>query len=394
MTRTKHILIATAACIAVVSLRPHPAHAIIGEAAVVAAISALQKFTGNALTSMTSSLTSSIESNLTDLTNPNSVSSLLTAGFTQNSNYQKAQVSAQAKLIDAQNTAMAGYLRKQQETVIRDEQMMNPEFCAGLDAQQSTMAAAKAARTAAGAIATVSDPRGEAGAGTPSYLGQAQGVDANMNLHLSRYCSTEDQAQGLCTSVSTLPNADQRASSLFGTDTLTTQTAIDAANDYATTLVQPVAPAALRGEQLSSVAGREAATRRRSYNSRMSLARWVIGYVTSLGVPSVELTADQKAEMTAEGLTAIDKASWLQAMSLEVNRRVSSVSWNSALQGMTPAAVMREVATELAQSNYLAMQTYRLNLYQASLSATRVAQQEEAGFKTGLTGMPSPTITP
>jgi len=394
MRTYKAVLIAGATCITVMALTPRPAHAIIGEAAVVAAIKVLQSFTGDALSSMTKSLTSSIESNLTDLSNPNSVSALLTAGFTQSANYAKAQVGAQSHLIDAQDSAMAAFLRRQQETQIRDDHMMNPEFCAGLDAQQSTLAASKAARTAVNAVAVISDPRGEAGQGTPSYYGRSQGVDANMSLHLQRYCSADDVAQGLCTSVSTLPNADQRASSLFGVDTFTATGAVDAANDYTTTLIQPVAPAALRGEQLSSVAGKDAAARRRAYNARMSLSRWIMSFVFSLEVPSVTLTSDQKAEMTAEGLTPLDKASWLQAMSLEVNRRVSSVTWNAALQTMPQASVMREIATELAQSNYLAMQNYRLNLLNASASATRVAQQEEAAFKSGATALPSPTINP
>lgn len=98
--------------------------------------------------------------------------------------------------------------------------------------------------------------------------------------------------------------------------------------------------------------------------------------------------------MTAEGLTPLDKASWLQAMALEVNRRVSSVSWNASLQAMPPASVMREVATEMAQSNYLALQNYRLGLYLATMGAARVAQEEEVAFKDGLTPMPSPTINP
>ncbi|AQU87105.1 hypothetical protein B0W47_06020 [Komagataeibacter nataicola] len=394
MRRLQMVIIGVASCVCVLAVTPRPAYALFSDAAVVAAIKLLQAFTGNALNTMTKNLTDSIDSNLSSLTNPNSVASLLTKGFTQVANYAKAQVGAQSQLMDAQDAAMAGFLRRQQETGIRDEHMMNPEFCAGLDAQQSTVAASKAARSAVYAIATVSDPRGEAGQGTPSYYGKSQGTDANMSLHLKRYCSSDDVAQGLCSSVSRLPNADQRAASLFGADTLSADGAVDAANDYATTLIQPVAPAALRGEQLSSLRGREAATRRRSYNSRMSLARWVTGYVTSLGVPSVTLTRDQKAEMTAEGLTPLDKASWLQAMALEVNRRVSSVSWNASLQAMPPASVMREVATEMAQSNYLALQNYRLGLYLATMGAARVAQGEEVAFKDGLTPMPSPTINP
>lgn len=61
---------------------------------------------------------------------------------------------------------------------------------------------------------------------------------------------------------------------------------------------------------------------------------------------------------------------------------------------MPTASVLREIATELAQSNYLAMQNYRLGLYQASVGATGIAQTEEAHMQHASNKMPSPTINP
>ncbi|WEQ50602.1 hypothetical protein LV478_00640 (plasmid) [Komagataeibacter oboediens] len=148
MRRLQMVAIGAASCVCVLAVTPRPAYALFSDAAVVAAIKLLQAFTGSALDTMTKNLTTSIDSNLSSLTNPNSVASLLTKGFTQVANYAKAQVGAQSQLMDAQDAAMAGFLRRQQETGIRDEHMMNPEFCAGLDAQQSTVAASKAARSA------------------------------------------------------------------------------------------------------------------------------------------------------------------------------------------------------------------------------------------------------
>ena len=63
------------------------------------------------------------------------------------------------------------------------------------------------------------------------------------------------------------------SSSLFGAGTYPDQTSVVAAKDYAINLIEPVAPGALRGDQLASVAGQDAAMRRRSYNARMSLAQ-------------------------------------------------------------------------------------------------------------------------
>lgn len=386
---TRTLLLAAGVCIMTTSLQPRQAYGW-GEAAVVAAIKALQHFTGEQMDKLGSHITNS----LNDMSDPHSVSSMIRDAATQQANYAKGQVAAQSRIADAQNTAMAAFLRRQQETGIRDEHMMSPEFCSGLDSQQATMAAAKASRSALGAITTIVEPRGEAAKGTPSYYGRAQGVAANTVFHLRRYCSQEDVDAGLCSSVSRLPNADQRASTLFMSDTLSSDGAVDAANDYSTSLIQPVAPAAIRGEQASSTMGREQMIQRRSYNARMSLARFILAFITALETPSVSLTADQKKEMQAEGLQPLDRASWLQAMSLEVNRRVSSVSWNASLQAMPTASVLREIATELAQSNYLAMQNYRLGLYQASVGATGIAQTEEAHMQRASNKMPSPTINP
>lgn len=381
-------------CTTVLVVMPRPANAFIGEAAVVVAISGLQKFTGQALNSMTNALNKQITGSLDSLTNPNSVSSLLSKGFTQLSNYEKAGVAAEQRIADASNTAMAEFLRRQQDTQVRDEHMMNPEFCTGLDGQQATIGASQSARSATRTIAQITDNRGEADAGTPSYYGKGQGVASSMALHGRRYCSQEDVTAGLCSALSRLPNADQRAISLFGQDTLSADGGVDAANDYSTTLIQPVAPAALRGEQLTSTSGREAALRRRAYNARMSLSRYVLNFITSLEIPSINLTDVQKTEMQAEGMTAADQASWLTSMSLEVNRRVSGVTWNKNLQQMPPASVMREIAVEQAQANYLALQNYRLQMFQASLAATRVAQHEEENNGDRIAPIPSPNVNP
>jgi len=89
-----------------------------------------------------------------------------------------------------------------------------PTIAAALDTGQTVTVGAGQSRVVATSIENIADPRGEAEPNTPSYLGQAQGIAAITQLHLSRYCSQAETAAGLC-SVSQTPNADQRASSLF-----------------------------------------------------------------------------------------------------------------------------------------------------------------------------------
>jgi len=166
---------------------------------------------------------------------------------------------------------------------------------------------------------------------------------------------------------------------------------VNTANDFKTNLLQPIVPAALRADQMTSLSGQDALPRRRSYNARMSLAGSVISYAIALQSPSVPFTAQQQQQQRAEGLPVDTNGSWLTAVSLEVNRRMSDAGWHASLQAMPPASVQREIAVQLALSNYLAMQNYRVGLYQASLSATRVAQAEEANLHEAVQ-MPSPNM--
>ena len=333
-------------------------------------LTALQDAVTNAITSIGSQITGAVTHMET------SVNQLLTDGFTQQSNYAKAQVSAQRQIVDAQDTAMARFDRDMRNAEIRDEHTPSPQACFAVDNGQSVAAASGQSWQVATAITSVTDTRGEAGPNTPAFFGQGQASQAAAQLHLARYCSPTEQQAGLCT-LGQKPNADQRASSLFGPDTYADQDAVNAANDYATTLIQPIVPAALRGDQLTSANGQDAAGRRRGYNARMSLARDVVSYAVGLQAPSVVLTAEQQQEMQNEGLQPAQNGSWLQALSLEVNRRFDDAGWAASLQAMPPATVAREIATELALSNYLAMQTFRVQLVNAVVSAAHLATDAE-----------------
>ena len=167
---------------------------------------------------------------------------------------------------------------------------------------------------------------------------------------------------------------------------------MNAANDFKTNL-HPARSSRPPCARTSSprVTGQDAWARRRSYNARMSLAGSVISYAIAVQSPSVPLTAQQQQQQRAEGLPVQANGSWLTAVSLEVNRRMSDAGWHASLQAMPPASVQREIAVQLALSNYLAMQTYRLGLYQASLNAAQLAQTEEVNFHEAVQ-MPSPNM--
>ncbi len=342
----------------------------------------------NAVTGMISSIGSQITGAVTGM--QTSVNNMLRDGFTQNANYAKAAVGAHQGIADANNMVHARLSRDLRNVQIRDEHTANPQFCNAVDNAQTPIVASISSYNVAQAIQLVADRRGEAVPGTPGYYGQAQAVQAINRLHMTRYCSEVEAQAGLCTR-STYPNADQQATNLFGTGTYPGQDGVNAANDFRTNLLQPIVPAALRADQISSLTGQDAWARRRAYNARMSLAGSVLSYAIAVQTPSVPLTAQQQQQQRSEGLPAQTSGSWLTAISLEVNRRMSDAGWHASLQAMPPASVQREIAVQTALGNYLAMQNYRLGLYQASLTATQVAQTEERNFNEAVQ-MPTPSM--
>lgn len=317
---------------------------------------------------------------------------LLREGFTQEANYSKASVGAQEGIADASNEAMAQFNLQMRDAQIRDQQTASPTQCASLDGGVGVQSAAEQSYSVANAIARAQDWRDESLPNEPSYYGAAQGEASSSREHLLYYCDQNDAAAGLCSGYSAATqDTDQSFSSLFGTGTYTTQQALNTANDYATNLIEPVAPAALRGDQLNSLAGLDAAVKRRSFNARMSAAQTYVDNVVGLQSSSVPPSSEQTAFLTAVGLPAGGNISWLQGLQIEAERRVSDINWNAQLQAMPPASVEREIATELALNNYLLFQIYKSGLEQGVISAAHLAVDTEHDYMP-TSPLPTPSV--
>ncbi|TPG55961.1 hypothetical protein EAH89_13580 [Roseomonas nepalensis] len=319
----------------------------------------------------------------------NQLNDRLGDGFTQTANYQRAQIGAVQQIADASNSSNARFYRDMRNSEIRDEHTASPQACLALDSGQSSGQSQIQGGRIVAAIADVMDARGEGAPNTPAWFGQAQSMTSSNALHLSRYCDADEAAAGLCTP-SARPNADVRAIS-FVREVYSDGDAVNAANDFSTNVVQPVVPAALRGDQLISVEGQDAAARRRAYDARMSLSRSVFSHQIALQAPTVTLNEAQQTQLRARGVEPPAAGSWLQVLGLEVDRRFTDVAWAASLHNMTPAAVNREIAQELALSNYIALANLRLQMQSAAVGAANLAVGVERGF-TGVVSMPSPTI--
>lgn len=342
-----------------------------------------------AITSVISKMQDALVNKFTSI--GNLLGDRLTDGFTQTANYAKAQVGAIQQIADASNTAMATYQRDLRNAALRDEHTLSPQACAALNTGQAVTVSAGQSWRVRTAIGQVTDRRGEAGPGTPAYAGQGQAAAAITQLHLSRYCSQNEAAAGLCTANAARENLDQRASSLLGVPAYDGQDGVDAANDYGTNLIQPIVPAASRGDALTSVAGQDAEARRRGYNARMSLARDTVNEIIASRTESVTLTAEQRQQQADQGLAQTERSSWLGALELDVNRRAGNVAYAAALQGMPQATLLREVATELAMGNYIALANFKVAQQNAALNAALVAAASEAERRP-VASMPSPQM--
>ena len=322
------------------------------------------------------------------------VGDTLTRATDQVTRNVRATVAAQEQIQDATNTAMATYQRNVRNADIVANHVVTPAACLALDGGQSISVAGRQADQFSRNVGAITNPRGEGGPATPAWEGAGQAAMANVQQHLARYCSAADVQAGLCPAVSPLENADQRADSFIGVPTYGDQATINAANDYITTLLQPVPPGALRGDPRKSMAGLQEEEDRRNYNASMSLARKVATDIFASHTPTVQLTPEQQQQMQAEGRPQLQTASSADALALEVTRRYGSQAWAASLEQMPSAPViLREVAREQALGNYVALKTYqRLDqiavLAAAQLAATATGRFQQARIPT----MPIPQV--
>ena len=322
------------------------------------------------------------------------VGDTLTRATDQVTRNVRATVAAQEQIQDATNTAMATYQRNLRNADIVANHVVTPAACLALDGGQSVSVSGRQADTFSRNVGAITNPRGEGGPATPAWEGTGQAAMANVQQHLARYCSAADVQAGLCGAVSPLENADQRADSFIGVPTYGDQTTINAANDYVTTLLQPVPPGTLRGDPRKSMAGLQEEEDRRNYNANMSLARKAATDIFASHAPTVQLTPEQQQQMQVEGRPQLQTASWYDALALEVTRRYGSQAWAASLEQMPSAPViLREVAREQALGNYMALKTYqRLDqiaaMAAAQLAATATARFQQARVPT----MPIPQV--
>ncbi|GBR27965.1 hypothetical protein GCM10010937_01070 [Gluconobacter japonicus] len=363
---------------------PRPAYALFDSGAIVAAIGALQGAMDSVIKATSSALNSSL----------GLINGSLGSGFTQLSNYMKAQVGAQEQISDANNLVQARLARDVRNAEQRDNHAVNRQDCLNLEGGQAAVVAARNGGDVAAALDKGKDLRAQAHKGTPAWEGAGQAAQAANNNHFSLYCSDAEADAGVCSLANEdQRDADQNVGSLLSTPVYTDKTAITRANDYATTLIQPFAPAALRGSNLTSIEGQAALPGRRSYNAAISLAQHVGDDIVGWHANTVTLSTAQKAEATREGIRNTDVGSEYEATELEINRKYSGTDWQADLQAMpSPKSVLIQIAMLDSQRNWLLWQQYKLDQQRALMEADRLAIEAEHRLRP-VSPMPVPTTT-
>ncbi len=382
-------------------LQPPKAHALFGTdiAALIAAVNAVASkvvSVGTDVTNMQNAIEGKLASEFgySGAQGGGNLRTTLQNGFNQNANYAKAAVGANEQVADAVLADKATENLQNHQIQIQNNHVLTPQACNALTNGQSIVVGAHQTSGIANSIESVTDPVTIAAPGDPSYNSVSEGVASINALHDLRYCSAQDMAAGLpCKDgLSPDPDADQEAASLLGVETYPNQTSATAANDYSQTLIEPYAPAALRGPALTSLKGQFAVVKRRQYNAQMSLARRVATDIQATRTPSVDLTASQQAEQTALGMPQTQTASWLGALTLAVDRRESSTSWHAALESDPNAkTVLISVADELAQSNYIALHRLKSQQQTNLLLASILADKAKVLLPSSAT-LPTPQI--
>ncbi len=363
---------------------PREARADLSTAAIVDALVTLQHVTQIGLSTVQNVLSSAI----------GVMNNTLDGGFAQISNYLKAQVGAQEQIADANNMVRARLARDVRNSQERDNHAVNRQDCLNLEGGQAAVIAAHNGKEVAQALDAGQDARTQARPGTPSWNGAAQGAQANNDHHFSLYCNAAEAQAGICTVASPAQeNADQEADSLFGPPTYPDNPAITAANDYVTTLIQPVAPAALRGSALTSIAGQAALPERRRYDAAMSLALHIGHDIVGWHCNTVTLSPAQKLEAAREGITNTNIRSAYEATELEINRKYSGTDWQADLQAMPSSkSVLVQIALLDAQRNWLIWQQLKLDQQRALVEANRLAIEASTHLPQVPTPMPTPSL--
>jgi hypothetical protein len=286
-------------------------------------------------------------------------------------------VQTQQQVANATNTTMADFQTSLSEQQILRNHIVTPATCAAVDSSQAAAVGQQQAAITLDGVQNQLDRRGEGQPGTNGHEGWAQSRQSTLIGHVQAYCSDLDVENGLCNAAepAAWQSRDQQARSLFSIPTFN-QDSSDAADAYATNLIEPAVPAAVRADQTKTQPGQDIMIARQQYNSGVSLARYVIADILASHAPTISaVPPDLQRQRQFDGQPASDTASWWDATNLYL-RYHSTLTYHNALQRMGSAsAVDREIAQSINTANNIAWASYNRLDQIAALLASSLSYQ-------------------
>lgn len=281
---------------------------------------------------------------------------------------QNALSSEGEKQSGAQKELTQGRLNYQAQNGVREaaakaqeafgDDSSTDSMCSTLDSSNQAGAAAGGAKREAKVLS--------AGLGNrrlyTSSAGQRQKevIDTHNNL----YCSKEDSDRNRCTAVNSkvMQDADVNAGTLLApaNDSTYSEDEALAAKDFIKMVTNPVPHEMLPPAFEKTAAGKSFVLAQRIAQAQMSVA--------DFSLSSIETSHEVSTEGEANGLSMIG---WL---SKSIRERFANPEWNQTMASASdPAVILRDIAIQMSQKNYLDFLAYQQSERMEAVLATQLA---------------------
>lgn len=267
----------------------------------------------------------------------------------QVSAYITQQTTAIGRMFDAQNQSNAQIAREEAQVSATRDYIPSSNACETTSGVMGLQSAHINSDETAYKATAAQVNRLTNSKNTPAQNGQAQDVAIRWERRLEKWCSSEKliDGKGICSGDVSNHNADLNPYSLFGKNTLETSTEQQAARDFITNLLVPVAPDPLPLKHIESDGDRRAHIKRLSAQSRLGLATSVLNASYAERLPSVNLGEWARA-LLPERTDIPDNISLKELNSVLMRERYENPNYHISLQAMEPANLLREQVSQQA----------------------------------------------
>ena len=295
----------------------------------------------------------------------------------QLSGYVAQSAKALTQALDAQTRLQAQTAREVEETRTMRAHAPSRSACAtvtGATGLGATRSASDAARAAAGEVETgriVSDRA------VVEEAGSAADGAARFDTVTRTYCSPARAGDPVCRGDDAHHGADLKPGTLLDRRTFRDEAELHAAIELSRNLAAPVVHDPLPLASAETDRERRLVLLARAADARTALAADYFAHARSLRAPGADLGAWADAVAPESGRDAEAPVSRYELMELLASRRFEDPNWFVALQEMSEANLLRELAMLHSISLMLDWERFRLDERRGAMEAARLALAAE-----------------